>query len=516
MLDESTREAILRLHEKGHGSRRIATSLGISRGAVREVLADGTSEVPELGRAELGDPYRDQILELVPRCKGNLVRVHEELVATGATLSYPALTAYCRRHGLGKEPVRPVGQYHFEPGEEMQHDTSPHDVVIGGRKRRVQTASVALCYSRMLFFQISPRFTRFDCKVFLTEAILYFEGACKRWMIDNTHVVVLSGTGQDMVPVPEMAAFAERFGGVFAAHEKGDANRSARVERPFDYIDNNFLAGREFDDWAHVNREARAWCDKVNAMTKRHLHASPRELFAIERARLSPLPAHVPEVYRLHERIVDSEGYVNVNTNRYSAPWRLIGRRVEARETKDRIQIYDGPRRVAAHDKVVDPADVRVTLPEHRPPRGTKVLARDAPSPDERELAAAGVEVAAYMALLKKRGRSLHTLRKLVRIVRDYPREPLVAAIRIATHYGLDDVERLESLVLRHIAGDFFPLVPEAAADEHGEGEHDEGEAEESGANGEGSHSGESDDDPPRGDDTPRNETPDVEDDDDG
>jgi len=23
------------------------------------------------------------------------------------------------------------------------------------------------------------------------------------------------------------------------------------VERPFDYIENNFLAGREFTDWAH-------------------------------------------------------------------------------------------------------------------------------------------------------------------------------------------------------------------------------------------------------------------------
>ena len=33
----------------------------------------------------------------------------------------------------------------------------------------------------------------------------------------------------------EMAAFAERFGFVFAAHEKGDANRSARVEPPFDW-----------------------------------------------------------------------------------------------------------------------------------------------------------------------------------------------------------------------------------------------------------------------------------------
>jgi transposase len=502
MLDQSTRVAILRLREKGHGTRVIARALGISRGAVKDVLASGTAEVPELARAEKAEPYREQILELEPRCKGNLVRVHEELVAAGATLSYPALTAYCRRHGIGHEPPTPVGQYHFEPGEEAQHDTSLHEPVIGGRKRRAQTASMALCYSRMLFFQLYPRFTRFECKVFLTEAVLYFEGACKRWMIDNTHVMVLSGTGQDMVPVPEMAAFAERFGSAFAAHEKGDANRSARVERPFDHIDNNFLAGREFSDWAHLNREARAWCDKVNATVKRHLHASPRELFAIERQHLVPLPVFVPEVYQLHERIVDSEGYVNVQRNRYSAPWRLIGRRLEVRETKDRIDLYDGPRRVATHDRVLEPTDARVTLPEHRPPRGAKVFAKGTPSPEERELTTGCAEVAAYVALLKRRGRSLRALRRLMVMVRDYPREPLLAAVRIATHYGLGDMDRLESLVLRHIAGDFFPLPPEATTDErrkegsdHGDDDHDEPDGE----------------DAPEGDDTPK-----PEDDDDG
>jgi transposase len=501
MLDQSTRVAILRLHEEGHGARAIARALQISRGAVKRVLAAGTAEVPELTRAETAEPYREQILELLSRCKGNLVRVHEEVVAAGAKLSYPALTAYCRRHGIGHEPPAPVGQYHFEPGEEAQHDTSPHDVVIGGRKRRVQTASMALCYSRMLFFQLYPRFTRFECKVFLTEALLYFEGSCSRWMIDNTHVVVLSGTGADMVPVPEMTAFAARFGTVFVAHEKGDANRSARVERPFDYIENNFLAGREFTDWAHLNHEARAWCDKVNATQKRHLHASPRELFAAERARLVPLPVFVPEVYQLHERIVDCEGYVSVHRNRYSAPWRLISRRVEVRETKDRIQLYDGPRCVAVHDRIIDPTDARVTLPEHRPPRGAKVFAKDAESPEERELAQAGAEIAAYVTLLKKRGRSLRVLRKLTAMVRDYPREPLLAAVRVATHFGLDDMERLESLVLRRIAGDFFPLPPEAAEDERGKGE---------GAGDDAPH------DEPDGEDLPEgNDTPEPEDDDD-
>ena len=94
----------------------------------------------------------------------------------------------------------------------------------------MQTASAVLCYSRMLFFQCYPTFQRFDCKVFLTDALRYFSGATARVMIDNTHVVVLRGTGRDMVPVPEMAAFAERFGFQFVAHAIGNANRSGRVE----------------------------------------------------------------------------------------------------------------------------------------------------------------------------------------------------------------------------------------------------------------------------------------------
>ena len=48
-------------------------------------------------------PNRDQILKWVDRCLGNLVRVHEELVAQGVAISYPVLTAFCRRHGWVRE-----------------------------------------------------------------------------------------------------------------------------------------------------------------------------------------------------------------------------------------------------------------------------------------------------------------------------------------------------------------------------------------------------------------------------
>jgi hypothetical protein len=410
-------------------------------------------------RAEKMEPYRRQILELFGTCQGNLVRVHEELVASGAGLSYPALTAFCRRHGIGQAPAEPAGRYTFEPGEELQHDTSPHELELGGKKRKVQTASAVLCYSRMLFFQCYPTFQRFDCKVFLTEALRYFCGATERVMIDNTHVVVLRGTGREMVPVPEMAAFAERFGFQFAAHAIGNANRSARVERAFWFIERNFLAGRTFSDWEDLNSRARQWCDKVNSTYKKHIRAVPRELFAVERLRLKPLPAWIPEVYRLHQRLVDIEGYVALHTNHYSVPLDWMGRRVEVRETQDKIEIQLDARRVVTHRRIAEPAYQRAMLAAHRPPRGQRSPRPD-PHPEEQAIVTAAPELAGYVVGLKQHSRKLVTLalRQLLRLVREYPREPLLGAVSEAARYGLYDLDRVERMILRRVARDYFLL----------------------------------------------------------
>ena len=146
MLSQAQRTTILELNAKHVSKREIARVMGISRIAVRKVLRSNSTGVPEVHRTEKAEPHRQQILELFGPCKGNLVRVHEELVAGGAELSYTALTAFCRRHGIGYAPPTPAGRYDFAPGEEMQHDTSPHELELGGKKRRVQTASAVLYY----------------------------------------------------------------------------------------------------------------------------------------------------------------------------------------------------------------------------------------------------------------------------------------------------------------------------------------------------------------------------------
>ena len=116
MLSQAQRTAILELSGKGVSKREISHVLQVSRLTVRKVLRTNSTDVPEIPRAEKAEPYREQILELLLSCKGNLVRVHEDLVAGGATLSYQALTGFCRRQGIGQAPVVPSGQYHFEPG----------------------------------------------------------------------------------------------------------------------------------------------------------------------------------------------------------------------------------------------------------------------------------------------------------------------------------------------------------------------------------------------------------------
>jgi len=458
MLDEKTRAAILALQEAGHGKRAISRALGISRNAVRKILACNATEVPALNRSEKAEPYHDAIVELVASCKGNLIRVHEELEVQGAEVSYPALTAYCRRHGIGHEPPEPAGRYDHQPGEEMQHDTSPHVADIGGRERPVQIAGLALAYSRLAFVQLYPRFTRFECKVFLDDALDYVDGVCPICMIDNTSVIVLRGTGETMVPVPEMSSFGEARGFEFRAHEKGDANRSAVVEGLFDYVQNNFLVHRKFRDFADANREAVGWCDKINAKFSRKLHGSRRDLFAAERHRLRPLPVWRSPVYRIHTRIVDLEGYVNVHTYRYEMPARYLGRQLEVRETKHEMQVFDGPRLVVTHPRRVE-GPKRVRLPEserveRKRRRNEQLLA------EERQLHAELPELGEWVSEIHRRaprGRAVARLRQLRRLLRDYPEAPLLEALRDAAHYGLYDLDRIETMTLRNIRHDYFP-----------------------------------------------------------
>ncbi len=114
----------------------------------------------------------------------------------------------------------------------------------------------------------------------------------------------------------------------------------------------------------------------------------------MERLQLQPLPA-IPEGYLLHQRMVDMEGYVALHTNRYSVPLAWIGRRVEVRETRNKIEIQLDARNLVTHQRIADVEHQRILLAQHRPPRG-QGMARTHPHPEEKAILAAVPEIAEY------------------------------------------------------------------------------------------------------------------------
>jgi transposase len=459
VLDHETRSAILRLSQEGHGTRFIARAVGVARKSVQQVVKSGEAAVPHVPRPDQLSAYIDEIRVLHLACQGNLVRVHEELSARhGLAVPYSTLTRFCRAAGIGVSPKQAAGRYHFEPGEEMQHDTSPHDVEVGGRTVRLQCASLVMCWSRRRFIQCYPRWTRFHVRAFLTRALVYFGGAARRCMLDNSTVIMTGGTGPDARPVPEMRAFSDRFGFTFVAHRIGDANRSARVEGPFWHVERNFYPGRTFVDLDDLNAQAVGWCDRYNAAFHKSFAGIPDELAVAERLAQSPLPAYVPEPVEVHRRRVDTEGYVCLHTNRYSVPEERIGQHLEVHETLDRIRVYEGHQLVTEHVRQPEGAGVRVTLPEHRRRRARREGDRP-PPPEEITLRAAGPALAALCeALRKDRSRGRRAVVRLHRLWLDYPTEVVESAVARALDFGVANVEQIERIVLQSLRDQYFRL----------------------------------------------------------
>jgi len=460
MISPAKKQCILEMKANNMSLHEISRTLKVSRKTIRMIIENGGAEP-----AEKESKYVDHvpmIKELFKECRGNVVRVAEELDSRhNILIPYQTLTWIIRKFEVRTPQKTRSGEYDFAPGEEMQHDTSPHKLVLGGEKVTAQCASLVLAYSRKIFVQYYPRFTRFECQVFLAAAFAFMDGVCGRCVIDNTHVVVAGGVGPSAVINPEMEYFGGLYGTRFEPHWLNDPNRKARVERPFYFVETNFIAGRTFADWQDLNRQAVAWCnEKANPKHKRSLGMSPDAAYIMEKYALKALPSFTPPVYQSFCRGVDIQGYVQLETNRYSVPHALVGKKLEVQKHWDKVLVYDKQKLVAEHKRIIDKSETRATLPNHHPPLN-RIKSHQGPTKEENLLLAGKNEdLDSYVANLKKRstGRGALNLRRLLNLQRSYPFEPFIAAVRTALNYGLYDLARLERIILNNIAGDFFEL----------------------------------------------------------
>ena len=446
MTPTEIRNTVHTLQAQGHSLREISRLLALSRNTVRRILRQPGRTVDQA--APCDEATLARLKAAFERARGNVVRVQELLADDGLDVRYSTLTRWVREAEL-RGPPRRAGEYDFAPGQEMQHDTSPHRVVFAkaGMADKIVTAQCAglvLAYSRRLFMQYYPRFTRFEAKTFLLEAARFMDGVCPVCVIDNTSVLLAAGSGADAVIAPEMLAFARTLGFRFRAHRVGHPDRKGRIERPFAYIEGNFLAARTFEGFDDLNRQAVAWCrDVANQKPRRALGMSPEAAYVIEKPHLKPLPDALPPVYELLERVVDLHGYVSVDTNRYSVPERFVGQSVAVYKLPAEIHVCRKDSTIAVHQRLIGQRDARSCLPEHHsiPVREDRGTARE-----ETLLRGHHPSLDRYAAALKQRGNGWgrRALRRLIEHEADLPSGPFIAAIEQALQYGMFDLGRLE------------------------------------------------------------------------
>jgi hypothetical protein len=109
------------------------------------------------------------------------------------------------------------------------------------------------------------------------------------------------------------------------------------------------------------------------------------------------------------------------------------------------------------HSRLLWPEGRHITLPEHRRPRPRRPASTDR---EIEQIKQQAPELLDYALELVARGKKQPTfaLRRMLRMISDFPRAPLVAAFAEALRYGLFDLDRVETMVLRRIATDFFRL----------------------------------------------------------
>lgn len=443
------------LHQAGRGKREISRLLKISRNTVRKLIRqDG--QLP----SKNGDEELTALIEpLITTCRGNLVRVREVLEEQyQRKVPYSTLTHLVRKFQLKEIPQR-FGEYCFAPGEEMQHDTSPHLVYFGAKKVKAQCAALVLGFSRKIFIQYYPNFTRFEVKAFLQQALQFMQGSCKRCIIDNTSVILAAGAGSHAVIAPEMLMFCRFFGFEFIAHAVNDPNRKGKIERPFSYVENNFLVGRIFTDWSDLNQQAEQWCIAVNQKPKRILGMTPEAAYIQEKPALLALPEVILPIYKCFQRTVDTQGYINVDTNRYSVPEKYIGNLLEIYQYLDRIEIYHQHQLITQHPRIVGERDQRAIIKEHHI-NLYRCEKRQVGSAAEQQLIGIDSILDDYILMLKAqvRGRGEWAFKELLTLKRNYPFEAFIKAIILARQYRLFDLKRLEKMIIKEIKDNFFNL----------------------------------------------------------
>jgi transposase len=350
---------MLRLKAAGLGIKHIARKMGCSKNTVRRYLRNGdwvAYQAPERQGALRG--LEAWLAERLQQHRGNADVVRQDLERQhGITVSLRTVeraVAPFRRELRAAE----IATVRFEtaPGEQLQIDFGETTVSIAGERVKVHLFVATLGYSRRPYVAVFEHERQAAWLTGIEGAFHYFRGRTLELLLDNAKALVNfhDARTREIRFNDRFHAFCRYWDVLPKACAPYRARTKGKDERGVGYVKRNAIAGHAFDSMAAMEAHLAWWMREV-ADTRVHGTTGeiPLERFRQqEAAALRPLEGRTTfQPLRECVRRVHADACVELETNRYSVPWRLIGETVSVL-VGEQVRILHAGQDVAVHPRL--------------------------------------------------------------------------------------------------------------------------------------------------------------------
>lgn len=357
MLAPQEVQRMLALQAQGWGAKRISRELGCSRNTVREYLRSGGWKPMDVSaRTGVLAPHMVWLEQRLRQHKGNADVVRQELqreLGIAVSLRTVQRAVAPMRVALRAQAVAHV-RFETAPGLQLQVDFGSTHVQVGEELTRVFLFVATLGYSRRTYVLLSLHERQSAWLLGLEGAFRHFGGVTHEVLIDNAKALVEEHNRQtrEVKLNDRFRSFCSYWGVTPRACAPYRAQTKGKDERGVGYVKRNAIAGHTFPSLdamqAHLDRWMREVADvRIHGTTGE----PPIERFERdERQALRPLPSKAPflQVRELVRR-VHTDACIELDTNRYSVPWKLIGEQVSVVVADREVQVLYAGQEVARH-----------------------------------------------------------------------------------------------------------------------------------------------------------------------
>lgn len=373
MVGEERWAAIRRgYYQEGQSVSEIARSMDLDRKTVRRCIRD-TVWRPYQRRAKVDTllaPHAEWLRRRAPEVGYSARILYQELKAQyGFSGSYETVKRFVAPlRELSDSEALTQTRFETAPGQQSQVDWGQVRVPFRQGPMALRIFVLTLGFSRRGFYWAYPDERLPQFLEAHERAFAHFGGLTAEHLYDRPRTVCYRNSSGRVVWNPTFKAFAEHWGFEPRVCRAYRAQTKGKVESGVKYVKRNFLPGRQFVDMVDFTEQLTEWNATV-ADTRVHGTTHEVPLMRFERERPHLLPTHRQPSFLTDakvSRIVARDWLVSFRTNRYSVPFRLIGKAVEVQACAGEVRIYHRGQEVAAHRLRTGQHELAIA-PDHGP-----------------------------------------------------------------------------------------------------------------------------------------------------